>query len=47
MGVFTGVLALDEAAVALFPDNKLVLTVNIIVAVIAIAAIGNYGKGYR
>ncbi|MBS6194739.1 MAG: DUF3784 domain-containing protein [Clostridiales bacterium] len=47
MGVFTGVLALDEVFVALFPNNRMVLTVNIIVAVIALIAIGNYGKKYR
>lgn len=47
MGIFTGVLALDEVVVALFPDNPWVIWGSILVAVGAIIGIGQFTKKFN
>lgn len=46
MGVFVGVLALAELILALFPNNNLVLMINIGIVVVDLIAIGTYTKKY-
>lgn len=47
MGIFTGVLALDEVLVALYPDNPWVMWGSILIAIAAIIGIGQYAKKFR
>lgn len=44
MGIFTGVLALDEVMVALFQDNPWVIWLSLAIAAAAILGIGSYAK---
>ena len=44
MGVFVGVLALAELILALFPNNSLVLMINIGIVVVDLIAIGTFTK---
>lgn len=46
MGVFVGVLALAELILALFPNNNLVLMINIGIVVVDLIAIGTFTKKY-
>ena len=46
MGVFVGVLALAELILALFPNNSLVLMINIAIVVVDLIAIGKIKKKY-
>lgn len=46
MGVFVGVLALAELILALFPNNNLVLMINIGIVVVDLVAIGTFTKKY-
>lgn len=46
MGVFVGVLALAELILALFPNNNLVLMINIGIVVADLVAIGTFTKKY-
>ena len=46
MGVFVGVLALAELILALFPNNSLVLMINIGIVVVDLIAIGTFTKKY-
>lgn len=47
MGIFTGVLALDEVVVALYPDNQWVIWGSILVAIGAIIGIGQFAKKFN
>lgn len=47
MGIFIGVLALDEVMAALFPNNQIVSIANIMIAVAALVVIGNYAMKHR
>lgn len=46
MGAFTGVLALSEAVVALYPDNQWMIMLSLVVVVADIAAVGVYAKKF-
>lgn len=46
MGVFVGVLALAELILALFPNNNLVLMINIGIVIVDLVAIGTFTKKY-
>ena len=46
MGVFVGVLALAALILALFPNNSLVLMINIGIVVVDLIAIGTFTKKY-
>ena len=47
MGIFTGILALDEVVVALYPDNQWVMWGSTLVAIGAIIGIGQFAKKER
>lgn len=46
MGVFTGVLALSELLVALYPDNQLVIMGSLAIVIMDLVAVGFYSKKY-
>lgn len=46
MGVFTGVLALTEVLVALYPDNQWVIILSLAIVVADLVAVGIYTKKY-
>ena len=47
MGVFVGILALDEVMVAMFPKNQYIMFMSVLIAIAAIVGMGNYAKKFK
>lgn len=46
MGVFVGVLAIDEVIIALYSDNQWMMLVCLLIAVGALVGMGKFSRNY-
>lgn len=46
MGVFVGVLAIDEVIIALYSENQWVMLLCLVIAVCALVGMGKFSKSY-
>ena len=47
MGIFTGILAVSEILVALYPDNQIIIILSLGIVIADLVAVGIYSKKYN
>lgn len=47
MGIFTGILAVSEILVALYPDNRIIIILSLGIVIADLVAVGIYSKKYN